>query len=455
MAATDGQDNNEYSRSGGGASTVKSALSKQQSSTHSRTRSRSGDNRNRRGMIPSQAEQRALSTLGGEMIPIALSLSNTPESSSPPLPSRTNNITTFPDPGPSVAARGITSRARREDMNKRPMKQGAQPTIANKTYTSSAKKSAPTPSQYSPSIYNAGDDWTRVPSPPVPVPALPTLAATTYSPRSGRTDKNSPRNLKIKSPEYDANLEPKPLSTPRTRPKADPRDERETVIQTMNEKPLPARPALTATRKRTIKDISVPISPAAPPQYSSLGTTLLGTSGTRGRQPIEPTKMIKIKTQQVARKQPQVVQVKSPLSATTAKGPISATTAGGAIAGTMATSSSKVAALARAKSRVTRIMSFGGTPATTNTANNNNKSTTATETPSPDGEEGAGGGWWDMLDNIIPGPLKPPPRTALVITPAAANSVPARNLKVPEMRTIPGGSRKGKQAAAFDPGNMI
>lgn len=84
--------------------------------------------------------------------------------------------------------------------------------------------------------------------------------------------------------------------------------------------------------------------------------------------------------------------------------------------------------LARTKSRITRIMSFGGGGG--NTA------------PAAGGDDtsggGGGGGWWDMLDSIIPAPLRSPPRNPVV--PSAPKS---------EMGVV------GEGKAGFDPGNVF
>ncbi|KAM7188449.1 hypothetical protein V8F20_010565 [Naviculisporaceae sp. PSN 640] len=439
MAVDDGQEN---PLSGSRALTVNKPASRKQSNNNSRSRSRSSNNANRRGMIPSEAQQRVMSdTLGGGIIRIALSPSSTPRESpfGSPKPSRTNINTTnstTPGPAPSVAARDAS--------NKNATKESVANILPNTTYNSSTKKNNPTPSQYSPSIYNGGDDWTKAPSPPLPVPAmpLPTLAATTYSPRSARRNqanlnstnkskskgatRNPPKKLAIKDRDYNPELEPKPLSTPRINRqgmKIDPRDEKD-----RKEKPLPARPDPSQmARKKTIRDISVPVSPATTAQPAgNLGTaTALGTTVVRGQpgQSIQATKMVKIKTKQVARRQPQVIQAQEPSSATA----------------TGTSNTRKAATLARTKSRITRIMSFGGTPAPVSAVNSGS-------------DEGAGGGWWDMLDNVLLGPLKPPPRPTAVTQPASTK-------KVPEMRTIAGGGLEGSTMSSkqgvFDPKNLI
>lgn len=461
MAVDDGQDNYiSESR----ALTAKSASSKH-SSTNPRSRSRSSSNNaNRRGMIPSETQQRAISTLGGDggMITIALGLTDTRESLSPiisPLPSRTTTATsTTPDPGPSVAAQDAAPRFSRDgtsnDKTNTPNKRADEYTLQNMVYTKSSYKDMPTPSQYSPSIYNTGDDWTKVPSPPLPVPAipsLPTLAATTYSPRSAKKSQNNPSDTGKSTPKgatpargqprnspsrqvaannlyYDPELERKPLVAPGlNRQKIDPRDDQySAATDFINGNPPSARPyPPTVARKKTIREISVPVSPAA---AATPGKTTQPKS-------IQPTRMIKIKTQQVARRQPQVVQVKSP--STAGDGVV-----GGASSGARNVTTSKVAALARTKSRITRIISFGGTsdlPPSTGAG--------AGAGPSPD--EAGGGGWWDMLDNIILGPLKPPP-------PAAPVKFPARAMKFPEIKTVSGTTRGGVgKQGVFDPKNLI
>lgn len=444
MAVDDGQDN---SPAGSRVLTVNKSASSKQSSSNTRSHSRSSSsNTNRRGMIPSEAQQRVMSnSLGGGIIRIALSPSSTPRESpfASPKPSRTNTTnSTTPDPGPSVAARDASNNNKKKNTSKG----GASSTLPNTTYTNTVKKKAPTPSQYSPSIYNGGSDWAKAPSPPLP---LPTLAATTYSPRSAKKNQtslndtskskskgatsNAPKQLTIKNLDYDPELEPKPLSTPRMnreKMKIDPRDEKDRIVGMMKEKPLPARPDPSkVARKKTIKDISVPVSPAGITQ-PSLGTAAVAS------QPIQATKMVKIKTKQVARRQPQVVQV---------QGPSTVGVSGGA------SNTGKVATLARTKSRITRIMSFGGTPAPAPAlpTSNAHAPTELAAATAPD--EGAGGGWWDMLDNILLGPLKPPPRPAAVTQPALTK-------KAPEMRSIGGGGGLGgtsSKQGVFDPKNLI
>ena len=113
--------------------------------------------------------------------------------------------------------------------------------------------------------------------------------------------------------------------------------------------------------------------------------------------------MMKVKTKTVPKKYPQLVETPA--------------------------SSEKMTNLARTKSRITRIMSFGG----------GGGGGPGDDTSSPSGG-GGGGGWWDMLDSIIPAPLKAPPRNP-VVPPAVAGQS--------EMKVV--GSGKG----GFDPGNVF